>query len=171
MSYFRIILIPVFCYFYLTAESNKDYYIAGGILLISTLTDFLDGKIARKFHMITELGKALDPIADKVTHGAIAICLCFRFPLMWALVGLMLVKEGYMAVIGIINLHQGKKLDGAMWFGKVCTAVLFFVMLLLVFLPQLSMTMANLLIVITMVVMLVTLILYMRVFHQMKTIK
>lgn len=75
--------------------------------------------------MVTELGKALDPIADKLTHAALAICLATRYPMMWALIALMLVKEGYMGVIGLIFLKKGKMLDGAMWFGKVCTAVLF----------------------------------------------
>ena len=65
------------------------------VVLLSSLTDLFDGKIARRFHMVTELGKALDPIADKLTHAALAICLATRYPMMWALIALMLVKEGY----------------------------------------------------------------------------
>lgn len=56
MGYFRILLIPFFCVIYLKADSMKDYYLAAGIVAISTITDFLDGKVARKFHMITEFG-------------------------------------------------------------------------------------------------------------------
>ena len=97
MGYFRILLIPFFCVIYLKADSMKDYYLAAGIVAISTITDFLDGKVARKFHMITEFGKFLDPLADKLTHGAIALCLAFRYEAMRYLVALMLVKEGFMA--------------------------------------------------------------------------
>ena len=75
MGYFRILLIPVFCYLYITAESEREYLYAAFVVLISSLTDLFDGKIARRFNMITELGKALDPIADKLTHGALAVCL------------------------------------------------------------------------------------------------
>ena len=64
MGYFRLLLIPVFCYLYLAKEA---YHWAAGVVLLSSLTDLFDGMIARKFNMITNLGKALDPIADKLT--------------------------------------------------------------------------------------------------------
>ena len=60
MGYFRILLIPVFCYLYITAESEREYLYAAFVVLISSLTDLFDGKIARRFNMITELGKALE---------------------------------------------------------------------------------------------------------------
>ena len=84
MGYFRLLLIPVFCYLYLAKEA---YHWAAGVVLLSSLTDLFDGMIARKFNMITNLGKALDPIADKLTHGALALCLAFRYPQMWVLYG------------------------------------------------------------------------------------
>lgn len=168
MGYFRILLIPVFCFVYLRADSLKDYYIAAGILLVSTITDFLDGQIARRFNMITEFGKFLDPVADKITHGAIAICLMFRYQYMKYLVLLMLIKEGFMAVMGIINLRHGTKLDGAKWFGKVCTASLFLVLMVLVFLPEISISAANLLIIAEMGIMFITFLLYIPEFYRMK---
>ena len=108
MGYFRILLIPVFCYLYITAETEREYLYAALVVLLSSLTDLFDGKIARRFHMVTELGKALDPIADKLTHAALAICLATRYPMMWVLIALMLVKEGYMGVMGLIFLKKGK---------------------------------------------------------------
>ena len=125
MGYFRILLIPVFCVVYLRADTPGEKYLAAAILLISTVTDFLDGKIARHFHMITEFGKFLDPVADKLTHAAVALCLAFHYPLMRWLIFLMVIKEGFMAVMGAWNLKHGQKLNGAKWFGKVCTATLF----------------------------------------------
>ena len=120
MGYFRILLIPLFCYLYMTAKTEKDFLYAALVVLLSSLTDLFDGKIARHFHMVTDLGKALDPIADKLTHGALALCLATRYPLMWGLILLLVIKEGYMGIMGLIFLKKGKILNGAMWFGKVC---------------------------------------------------
>ena len=103
MGYFRLLLIPVFCYLYLAKEA---YHWAAGVVLLSSLTDLFDGMIARKFNMITNLGKALDPIADKLTHGALALCLAFRYPQMWVLFGLMVLKEGYMVVMGLLFFQK-----------------------------------------------------------------
>lgn len=156
MGYFRILMIPVFCYLYLT----DHFYPAIVVIIISSITDMLDGMVARKFHMVTELGKMLDPVADKLTHAALAICLAFHYPLMWVLVVLMAVKEGYMAVMGIRNLRSGKEVYGAKWFGKACTAFLFVSMIMLFAFPGISVKAANWLIGVTMLVMAGTLVLY-----------
>ena len=63
MGYFRILLIPIYVLLYYHAESVKEYYIAAVLVGISGITDMLDGKVARHFNMITELGKVLDPVA------------------------------------------------------------------------------------------------------------
>ena len=75
MGYFRILLIPLFSWMYCTADSTGDYYAAAVVVGISGLTDMFDGKIARRFNMITELGKFIDPLADKLTQAALLICL------------------------------------------------------------------------------------------------
>ncbi len=167
MSFFRLLLIPVFCIIYLKADSLKDYYTAAAIVIISAVTDFLDGKIARKFHMITEFGKFLDPLADKLTHGAIAICLIQRYHYMKWLVLVMVLKEGFMAVMGMINLKYGKKLDGAKMHGKICTASLFLILAIFIFIPELSGTVANVLITMGIIIMLITWALYIPVFYKM----
>lgn len=168
MSYFRILLIPVFCYLYLTAQTRADYLWAAAVVLVSSLTDLFDGMIARKFNQVTELGKALDPVADKLSHAALAICLAVRYPLMWALIALMAVKEGYMAWMGLKFLKKGRMLDGAMWFGKVCTAVLFVGLLVLFVVPDMPSAVVNGLIVVMMFFMLVALCSYVPVFRSMK---
>lgn len=167
MGYFRLLMIPVFVAIYMRAETTTDYYIAAAVLGISSLTDMFDGLVARKFNMITEFGKFLDPLADKLTHGALLLCLCSRYSLMWVLVVLFVLKEGFMVVMGIVKLKKGKKLDGAMWFGKVCTALLFVVMFLLVLLPEIPLAAANTMIAICAAVMAATLILYIPVFRRM----
>lgn len=167
MGYFRILLIPVFCGLFLTAKEDKDYYLAAAVVLVSTVTDFLDGFVARKFHMVTELGKFVDPVADKLTHGALVICLAGRYPLLWAVVALMALKEGYMALMGVVKLKEGKKLNGAMWYGKVCTAFLFAVMFLLLFFPHITAAAADGLILLCLAVMLFTWVMYMRAFRRL----
>ncbi len=147
MSYFRFILIPVFCYLYLTADTEMDYYKAGIVVIVSTLTDFFDGFIARRFHMITELGKCIDPLADKLTHAAMALCLASKYRLLWIVFGVMVVKEIYMLIRGWFKLKENKKLPGALWFGKVSTAVYFAVICLLLFWVEVPLTLANILIV------------------------
>lgn len=168
MGYFRIVLIPVFCVIYLRAETTEEYYLAAGVLLISAITDFLDGKVARHFHMITEFGKFLDPVADKLTHAAIALCLMTRYDYMKYLVLLMIVKEGFMIVMGIVNLRHNRKLDGAKWYGKVCTATLFLLLFGLVFFPDIKEKTAELLILAEMFIMFVTLVLYIPQFNKMR---
>ena len=73
MGYFRILLIPVFVFFYLRSDTVRDSYIAAAIIGLSGFTDLSDGMIARRFNMVTELGKLLDPVADKATFGAMLI--------------------------------------------------------------------------------------------------
>ena len=75
LSLFRLLLIPVYTVLFLRAERPVDYWWAAGILAVSTLTDMVDGKIARRFHMVTNLGKILDPVADKATQCTLLVCL------------------------------------------------------------------------------------------------
>ena len=80
LCYFRILLVPAFLYVFLNAANREDYLFAAGIILIGGITDFLDGFIARKFNMITQLGKLIDPVADKLMQLAIIAVLAIRFP-------------------------------------------------------------------------------------------
>ena len=94
LSFFRLCLIPVMIWSYCVKEKPL---LTGEILLLSGLTDLADGYIARRFHMISNLGKILDPVADKLTQAAMLICLFVRFPHMLLLIVIMAVKELYMA--------------------------------------------------------------------------
>lgn len=168
MGYFRILLVPVFVWLYLNAESSKDYLTAALVVGVSGLTDLFDGKIARNFHQVTELGKLLDPVADKLTLGAIILCLAVRYPEIWILAGLFVVKEGFMAVMGLLLLRRnGRKLDGAKWYGKVCTAVSYAAVFLLLLLPDLPLSAVRTLAGLCAVVMVCALWLYVPVFREM----
>ena len=168
MSFFRLLLIPVFAWIYLTADSKNDYYIAAAILMVSTITDFLDGKIARKCNMISKIGIVLDPFADKLTHAIVMACLTTNYPIMWMLFGLSFLKEGFMFTMGTFFLTKGKMLSGAKWFGKVCTALLFFILVAFVAIPKMPEQYVNMLVLICATMMIFTLIMYIPVFVKMK---
>lgn len=136
LSFIRLLLIPLFAWVYLTAGSNGEYIFAAVIVAVSGVTDFLDGTIARKCDMITELGKFLDPLADKLTQGTLFLCLAIRHPLMWLLFALWALKDGFMGIMGLVLLKKKHtKLDGANWYGKVCTAIVYVAVILLLFFP------------------------------------
>ena len=138
LSIFRLLLIPVYTIIFLQAGEPWEYWLAGGILIVSTLTDLFDGKIARRYNMVTEVGKVLDPFADKMTQLTLIVCLALRRKQIWPVLGLFVVKECFMLVMGIVNLRKGKMLDGALMSGKICTTILFVCLILMVLLPNLS---------------------------------
>ena len=140
LSLFRLILIPVYMTIYLRAEKTADYILAGVILAISCLTDLADGKIARHFNMISTLGKILDPIADKATQFTLTLCLALRYPVLWAVMAVFVVKEIFQLVAGVIHLRKGKILPGALMEGKICTTVFFISLIALVLIPQINTT-------------------------------
>ena len=111
----------------------EEKYIQAGILLaVSALSDLFDGMIARKFNQITQLGKILDPIADKLTLIALVICLNRVYPYIYPFVTVMLVKEIVMLTGGAVLLVKKIKPPPAQWFGKVSTAVFYISVIVLV---------------------------------------
>lgn len=147
MGYFRILMLPVFMIFYLRVERIGDryYFIALIALLLSILSDLFDGKIARKFDMVTDWGKMLDPIADKLTQGVLAITLGIRitekigYPLMWIFLGIFLIKELYQGLMGLYIIKKKNFVQAAKWFGKFSTGgidMTFFALLLFPNIPN-----------------------------------
>lgn len=138
LSFFRLALIPVYMSIYLNAQETKDYLLAGSILAVSCLTDLVDGKIARAFNMITTFGKFLDPLADKLTQFALLLCLAIRYPVLWAVFMLFVLKELFQLFAGIIAARHGYILKGALFSGKVCTTVLFCSLVAMVVFPHIQ---------------------------------
>ena len=167
LSYFRILLIPVFTVLYFNADLPAEYFMAGIIILVSGFTDFMDGLIARRFDMVTELGKLIDPVADKLTQLAIIICLIHRYQGMLLLAGIFVCKELFMGINGLLLLRRGKKLGGAKWFGKVATAVFYITTIVFIALPELPLEWANGLMLVTGFFLLLSFALYTPVFAKM----
>ena len=136
LSVIRILLIPVFAYLFY----NDEKIWAVVILAISGLSDTFDGQIARKFNQISDLGKVLDPVADKLTQIAIAIMLLIDFksaqnPIINALGWVFLVfliKEGIMIVGGLIMLLLNIRPGAAEFWGKAATVVFYVGMVIII---------------------------------------
>jgi cardiolipin synthase len=126
LSLIRLLMIPLIVWLYCF---KKDLHLAFVLFTISALTDVADGFIARRFNMITDAGKILDPIADKLTQAAVIFCLCITINSieMWILLGVIVVKEITMLVMGLLSLKAVDEINGAKWFGKLSTVVIFLV--------------------------------------------
>ena len=168
LCYIRIILVPVFCFMFFGADTPGDYYMAAGIVLISGFTDFLDGQIARRCNMITDIGKLLDPFADKLMQLAMLICLTIKIRFMYLLVIYLIVKEVSMCIAAVVIYKKYKKrLNGAKWYGKVCTAVLYAVMLTLIAFPGLNNYVQKYLLIVCLSALTLAFVMYIRIYIKM----
>lgn len=122
LSILRILLIIPFVYYFMRNELVP----AGIVLILSGLSDMFDGMIARKFNQFTELGQMLDPLSDKLTQGAVAVCLAIEQPVLIPLLGIFVLKEVLMVVAACLLIKKKKRPTGSRWYGKVAT-VLFYI--------------------------------------------
>ena len=157
LSFFRLLLIPVFIWLYCV---KKDYPMTTLVLILSGLTDLVDGYVARHFNMVSDLGKMLDPVADKLTQIAMLFCLVTAFPLMLIPLILLIVKEIAAAIAGILIIRKTGKVHGAVWHGKVNTALLYAVMIIHVFWFNIPAVLSNILIALCVAMMALSFVLY-----------
>ena len=161
LSVIRITLIPQIVWLY---NSKQDYYAAIGVILLSGATDIVDGWIARHFNMVSDFGKALDPLADKLTQASLLICLLSRYRLMWMLLVVFGTCEITKLVMGIIVVKKCDEVNSAKWYGKLNTVMIYSTMLLLILFPKMNTVVANLLMLDCGLVMIIAHILYFRLF-------
>lgn len=128
LSLIRIAILPVFVVLYLTGNQTDNemmQYIAFGLLVVSGLTDLFDGWIARRFNQMSEVGKLLDPIADKLTQVAVMFCLATQYKEFLPLLFICMIKESLQGLGGLIVLSKGAQMRASKWYGKVSTAVFY----------------------------------------------
>lgn len=166
LGYFRLILVPVYLYVYLNAETAHDYYTAVFIMFLSFLSDFIDGKIARRFNMITDFGKILDPVADKITQFVLALSFAFRYPAVRILLLVFVVKEVTMGIVGLYMMKNSYRMNGAHMHGKICTALLDFTMLFLLLIPDIPASLVTAMTVICIASMVVSFTLYLKMYVE-----
>ena len=162
LSLIRILLIPFIIWLYCVQKAYMHTFI---VIVISGFTYIIDGKIARKFNKISDVGKVLDPIADKLTQAALVICLIARYPWMWALLALFAVKECLMLLWGYLTLKSTDTINGAKWYGKLSTVVLYAVMMILILFVDIPQAIATALMLLCGGMMLLSLVMYGRFYH------
>lgn len=163
LSMFRILLIPVIWVLY----REEQYICAAWVILLSGLTDVVDGRIARRYNMISDFGKILDPVADKLTQGILILCLTVRHKLMIPLIIIFAVSEFGKLVMGLITMRKHNSINSAKWYGKLTTVLLYSVMILLILFPGISDSVANTMIVICAIVISISFLLYYRFYRRL----
>ena len=127
LSVFRLLLIPVIVWLYCW---QANYPLTALVLALSGATDIADGFIARHFNMVSDLGKVLDPVADKLTQVTALACLLTRFEAIWWLIGMMVIKETVMTITGILVIRRTRGVYSAAWHGKLATVLLYMIIFL-----------------------------------------
>lgn len=125
LSMLRIAMIPAIVVCYCLDELKAAF----ALVVASAVTDVADGIIARKFHQVTALGKALDPVADKLTQITVTAFLIADYPKMWFLFVILLVKELVAGVLGLVVIKATGTTYSALWHGKLATVLVYATML------------------------------------------
>ena len=124
LTVMRVVLVPVFAAFMLIEEIPMGYLWALAVFGIASVTDMLDGKIARKYDMVTDFGKFLDPLADKILVAAALVCMVeLRWTYAWVVI-VILVREFAVSGVRLVAASGEKKtVIAAGMLGKLKTAV------------------------------------------------
>ena len=162
LSLLRLFMIPQLMWLYL---QKQDYVQTAILLAVSGATDVLDGVIARKYNMISDFGKAFDPVADKLTQIAMLYCVSTTFPGIRFLLILLVVKETLTGIMSLISIQKTGQVQSAEWHGKTVT-VLLYVLIADRIIPGL---LSGVLLVVCIGMMLLSMVLYLQ--RNWKTIK
>ena len=131
LSIIRILILPFIVWLYLI----HNYKLSFILLILSGLSDVVDGFIARKFNQVSDLGKVLDPIADKLTQVCVVLALAIgnmQNVAIWVLLIILVAKEFATLIMAVYLLNNGTKAVSAKWWGKVSTVLLYITMLFIV---------------------------------------
>ena len=121
LTTFRVILIPFFVFFMLAPNmTGINNYIAVAIFIVASLTDLLDGKIARKYNLVTNFGKFMDPLADKLLVCSAMICLIQTGQLAAWIVVIIIAREFIISGFRLIAAENGVVIAANYW-GKFKT--------------------------------------------------
>lgn len=159
LSVFRILLIPVYVILFLCYFPER-LYLSGAVFLIAGLTDVLDGYLARRNNWVSNVGKLLDPLADKLIEVAALVLLATKWG--GAFIGLAIVailKELLMILAAYVIVTKVKIYVMSMWFGKLTTLILYLEVLIVSFF-QTTPGLRDLMSVIVIVSMFATFVLY-----------
>ena len=132
LTTFRVILIPFFVFFMLAPNmTGINHYIAAAIFIVASLTDLLDGKIARKYNLVTTYGKFMDPLADKLLVCSAMICLIKTGQLAAWIVVIIIAREFIISGFRLIASDNGVVIAASYW-GKFKTVSQMFMIIVLI---------------------------------------
>ncbi len=142
LSIIRLCLVPVFVLMFFSGVPSAEIW-AAVVYAAATLTDFLDGFIARRCGLITNLGKVLDPLGDKMFLFAVLSCITIKGIIpVWVLL-IFVCKELCMGVGGLL-IHRRAKVEipPSNYFGKTATVLFFIICVVLIVFPNVPHTAA-----------------------------
>ncbi len=125
LSVLRLFMIPVFVIFYFRYTDLPQTLIAAGVFVLAWATDALDGYLARRNNWITDIGKLLDPLADKLMQVAAAVCFTVENRIFLLFLVPLVLKEACMLLGAVIIMKNKKVTVQASWYGKIATILLF----------------------------------------------
>lgn len=120
LTMFRVVLIPFFVVFLLVDITLYDNWIALAIFVVASLTDLLDGKIARKYNLVTNFGKFMDPLADKLLVCSALICLVEMERIAAWMVIVIIAREFIISGFRLVASDNGVVIAASYW-GKFKT--------------------------------------------------
>lgn len=156
---FRLLLVPVFVIAYFSGSSHAPLY-ATGVYLLAAATDFLDGRIARKYNMVSKLGRILDPLGDKIMTFAVLICITIdKLVPVWAVV-IFFIKELLMVIGGFRVYKKLTDMPSSNYFGKCATVVFIVVCAVLMLFKDIPKLYATAMIAFAIIIMMVAFVSY-----------
>lgn len=135
LTILRLFLVPVFVLLYGDGDVFSMRLAAAIVFILASLTDILDGYIARKYNLITDFGKLADPIADKLMQLSAIGCLTINGRIAFWILGLFALKE-FVMILGGLSLLKEKFVVQSKWSGKIATIVLFICVTLILILDE-----------------------------------
>ncbi|MBE6687937.1 MAG: CDP-diacylglycerol--glycerol-3-phosphate 3-phosphatidyltransferase [Ruminococcaceae bacterium] len=159
LSLFRILLIPLFIYLFLY-DGYSGMLWGGAVFVLAGITDIVDGFLARKFRWVTNIGKLLDPLADKLMQIAAIICLYIRHMIPGWLIVTIIFKELLMMAGAALILKRGNIYVHSNWYGKLGTTVFYAVVVIIILIDNRYEQISNLLSVLLFALTLFTLVMY-----------
>jgi len=176
ISVFRLLLVP----FIIVLCAQGNTYFAIALVAISGLSDIIDGIIARKFNMISRIGKVIDPFADKVTQCSLIVCLVVIFnntefvekrremlPVLLLFLGFFLAKEITQFIFGFFAYKRVGDVNSSKWYGKLSTVLLYvFMGILILFNDKIDTLIAVIMLAICVIFHTIALVMYVKSFIQ-----
>lgn len=167
LTYLRFVLVVPFVILFL----SEKYLLSAICIGLSGISDCLDGFFARKLNQVTQLGKLLDPIADKVTLISVMLCMAFYAPNVIPILVVLIAKDVAMLIGGVSLLKRKITPPAAEWFGKLATIVFYFAVCIIVFMKAAinyeNLLLDDILLSVTAVVMLYALYRYAKIYRDL----